>query len=295
MMNSLEQSVKERLRLLAKQRDTSFAELWRNLILERFLARLSRSQYKDRFILKGGMLLARYITLGRETKDLDFLVQKLSNAKESLSANMEAICAIDLNDGFSFQKIEIDTLSHPHMSYVGAAVCLVAKFGGTKTQVNIDLGFGDIVNAIDRPISLTSTKKGPLFESHINVRCYPKEFVFAEKLETVAFRGSTNSRMKDFHDLYSLTILPDCLNAADTETAVTLVFEHRQTSIKEIPIKFDREGLSLLQSRWIPYHRALRTRLSQTPPPRTMKELLESLNMWLSSNTKLCQRGKDLS
>jgi len=104
MTTSLEQSVKERLRLLARERNTSFAELWRNLILERFLARLCRSQYKDRFILKGGTLLARYITLGRETKDLDFLVQKLSNAKESLSANMDAICAIDLMTVFPFKK-----------------------------------------------------------------------------------------------------------------------------------------------------------------------------------------------
>ena len=80
MNTSLEQSIKERLRLLAKERETSFSELWRNLILERFLARLCKSPYKDHFILKGRTLLARHITLGRETKDLDFLVEKLSNA-----------------------------------------------------------------------------------------------------------------------------------------------------------------------------------------------------------------------
>lgn len=288
MSTSLEQSVKERLRFLANERRTSFAELWRNLILERFLARLCQSRYKDHFILKGGTLLARYITLGRETKDLDFLVQKLSNAKQSLTTTIEEICSINLSDGFSFQKVEVETLSHPHMSYVGATVCLLAKFGGTKTQVTIDLGFGDIVHAIDHSISLTSTKKGPLYESHINVRCYPKEFIFAEKLETVAYRGSANSRMKDFHDLYSLTSLPDCLKATDAEAAVTLVFNHRHTSLQEIPIKFAQEELLRLQSRWIPYHQALSIRPAQILPPQTIKDVLETLNKWLTSNTKLC-------
>ena len=72
MKSSIEQSVKEKLKVLAKERETSFAHLWRNLILERFLTRLSRSSYRDQFILKGGTLLAKYLPLGRETKDLDF-------------------------------------------------------------------------------------------------------------------------------------------------------------------------------------------------------------------------------
>ena len=102
MTISLEQSVKEKLRSLSKERETSFSDLWRNLILERFLARLSKSRYKEHFILKGGNLLARYITIGTETKDLDFLVEKLSNAQESLSQILKEICVVELNDGFVF-------------------------------------------------------------------------------------------------------------------------------------------------------------------------------------------------
>ena len=75
MKSAIEQSVKEKLKILAKEQETSFAQLWRNLILERFLTRLSQSPYRDKFILKGGTLLGKYIPIGRETKDLDFFIQ----------------------------------------------------------------------------------------------------------------------------------------------------------------------------------------------------------------------------
>ena len=76
--------MKERLRVVAKERNLTFAEIWHNLILERFLARLCQSKYKTNFILKGGSLLARYIPLGRETKDLDFLVEKTEKYRRVL-------------------------------------------------------------------------------------------------------------------------------------------------------------------------------------------------------------------
>ncbi|MEM7175340.1 MAG: nucleotidyl transferase AbiEii/AbiGii toxin family protein [Chlamydiota bacterium] len=75
-------------------------------------------------------------------------------------------------------------LAHPHMHYTGVQVALLARLGKTKTHMQIDLGFGDIVEPINYPINLTSTRKGPLFESQIHLSCYPKEFIFAEKLET---------------------------------------------------------------------------------------------------------------
>lgn len=104
MTTSLEQSIKEKLRLIAQERKITFANLWRNLVLERFLARLCNSNYKKHFILKGGSLLAKYIVIGRETKDLDFSVINLSNTNKILNDALEAICKIDLNDGFFIHK-----------------------------------------------------------------------------------------------------------------------------------------------------------------------------------------------
>ena len=166
MNNALKQSIKERLRALAKERNLTFAEIWHNLILERFLARLCQSKYQTNFILKGGSLLARYIPIGRETKDLDFLVQKLSNTEEFLSDAFDHICSIQLDDGFVFEKVKIGKLTHPHMNYTGIEVLLLAKLGGPQTHIQIDLGFGDIVESIDYPMDLTSTSKGPTIRKH---------------------------------------------------------------------------------------------------------------------------------
>jgi len=86
MKSAIEQSIKEKIKALAKERETSFAQLWRNLILERVLTRLAQSPYKDKFVLKGGNLLAKYLPLGRETQDLDFFIQQLSNTEQSLKS-----------------------------------------------------------------------------------------------------------------------------------------------------------------------------------------------------------------
>lgn len=165
MTTPIEQSIKEKIRSIAKVRDTSFAELWKNLILERYLARLCQSPYRHNFIFKGGALFARYLTLGRETKDIDFLVNHLSNEEEALRRVLGEISTIDLNDSFEFETVNVSSLDHDHMPYTGAKVKLIAKFGGTKTYVDMDLGFGDVVEPIDFSVDLLSNQKGPLFES----------------------------------------------------------------------------------------------------------------------------------
>jgi predicted nucleotidyltransferase component of viral defense system len=287
MNNSLKQSMKQRLRSVAKERDLTFDEIWHNLILERFLARLCQSKYKGNFILKGGSLLARYIPIGRETKDLDFLVDKLQNTEKFLSKAFDYICSIRLEDGFEFEKVKIGKLTHPHMNYTGIEVLLLAKLGGPQTHIQIDLGFGDIVEAIDYSMNLTSTSKGPLFESKIQVRAYPKEFIFAEKLETVVYRGMGNTRMKDFHDLYSLVSLEKCLDPAYTGKIVKTVFNHRQTSLK-LPLAVDVEAMEALQPLWKDYQQGLASTQKATVLPKSLKDLVSAIDIWLMSNTELC-------
>lgn len=288
MTTSLEQSVKAKLVGLSKDRQTSFHELWRSLILERFLARLCISKYKDRFILKGGALLARYINLGRETKDVDFLVTQLSNTQQSICTAVDEICSIDLHDSFLFQRLHVNVLEHPHMQYEGVTVALLIKFGATKTHLHIDIGFGDVVHSVNLPFSLIATSKGPLFENQIHLHCYPKEFIFAEKIETVVFRGSRNSRMKDFHDLYSLVSIPSCLNGNETENAIRLVFQHRKTSLQDLPLQFEQDSIHLLQTQWALYQREVTLRQKTSAVPKEIDEVLLAINDWLHKNTKLC-------
>ena len=284
MKSAIEQSIKEKIKALAKERETTFAELWRNLILERFLTRLARSPYKEKFILKGGTLLAKYIHLGRETQDLDFFIQKLSNTEKSLRTVLQAICNTDVNDSFTFEVTKIKILDHSQLAYTGAEITLQALFGATKTVIRMDLGFGDHVEPIEYLMNLTSTSKGPLFESKISLHCYPKEFIFAEKLETVVFRGESNTRMKDFHDLYSLIRL-DVLDSELTKRAVHLVFHHRKTSIKKLPITFNKSAIEALEKNWSAYRRKITGKKDALTLPESIEDLLSILNHWLKETT----------
>jgi len=284
MKSAIEQSVKEKLKSLAKEQRTTFAELWKNLILERFLARLASSPYRKKFVLKGGTLLAKYIPLGRETQDLDFLIQKLSNTEESLRAVLEAICDINIDDTFAFEVTKIKILEHAQLPYTGSEITLTAKFGATKTVIRIDLGFGDRVYPIEHLIHLTTTSQGPLFESRISLHCYPKEFIFAEKLETVVYRGGGNTRMKDFHDLYSLIFL-NALDAHLCEKAIQLVFKHRKTPLRKIPLIFEKDSLELLETNWKAYCKKIKTNTFQLP--ESLQKVIATVNRWLEKNTSL--------
>lgn len=166
---------------------------------------------------------------------------------------------------------------------------LLARLGKTRTYLQIDLGFGDIVEPVEHSIALTSTRQGPLFESNIELKCYPKEFIFAEKLETVIYRGGANSRMKDFHDLHSLVSLPGCLNATYTEKVVINVFNHRGASLKNLPLDFDASAMAKLEPLWDDYYKELKSSISL---PSSFGNVVSQINHWLGSATALCSPKK---
>lgn len=170
MTADLEKSFKAKLRAIAKEKNRDPADLWQTLTLERFLVRLARSKYRDHFVLKGGILLSKYLEIGRETTDLDFLAKKISNQASSLQVVFEEIAEIDLNDGFIFKEVKAGELTHPHMGYPGVEISMVAYFGRTRFKVTIDIGFGDIVEAIAYKIRLTNYSKGNLFEDNVEFR-----------------------------------------------------------------------------------------------------------------------------
>jgi len=285
MTSDAEKSFKARLRAIAKEKNRDPSDLWQNLTLERFLARLAQSEYSKHFILKGGILLSKYIEIGRETTDLDFLAQKISNEANKLKVIFEKIANIDLEDGFSFREIKVKELAHPHMGYPGVETSMMAYFGKTRFKVTIDIGFGDIVDPVKYAIPLTTSSKGDLFEHSISLSCYPKEFILAEKLETIIYRGSFNSRMKDFHDLYSIITSPTFSSFHDLEAIIRLVFKHRETKLA-LPIFFTEEEMIQMQIFWNEYIKSLRPE-HVAPLPRNIADVISKLNKWLDAHTRL--------
>lgn len=274
MTSPQEQSLKKHLQLVAKERSLTPAEVWQNVITERFLVRLCNSPYYSHFILKGGMLLARHVELGRETKDLDFTIERLSNEVNSLQKVFGEIASVQIKDGFIFSNPIVTPLEHFHMQYPGAQVKMKVHFGKATFPLFIDLGFGDLVNVHEKKVMLLANSKGPLFESFVTVRCYPIEFVFAEKLETVIYRGADNSRMKDFHDLYTMIRTENILDMAETKKAIHAVFEHRKTHLRW-PIQFDASTFEALQVYWARYRQ---TATVGSTLPNHIEQVLEIIN-----------------
>lgn len=277
MTLTLEQSFKKRLQLIAKERQMTPAEIWQNLVLERFLARLCQSSYRSNFILKGGVLLARHVPIGRETRDLDFSITNMSSNINELSKALEEIIAIDLKDGFEFKNLKAESLDHFHTHYPGILIQLDVCFSKSRTTLFIDLGFGDHVEIKEEDMSLLANSKGPLFEASIPIKCYPIEFVFAEKIETVIHRGADNSRMKDFHDLFTMIVTKDAIDRKETQKAMTAVFNHRGTALA-LPLTFDSDALQTLQYNWKRYHSTME---ASSILPGTFEEVLSVINHWL--------------
>jgi hypothetical protein len=285
MTTDLEKSFKSKLRAIAKEKNRDPADLWQILTLERFLVRLARSKYRNQFILKGGILLARYLEIGRETTDLDFLAMKINNQVSSLQSVIEEIANIDLDDGFSFKNVKASELAHPHMGYPGVEVSMMAFFGRTRFKVSIDIGFGDIVEPVKYKIRLTNYSKGDLFEDSIELACYPKEFIFAEKLETIIHRGSFNSRMKDFHDLCSMISSSMLPPFKDLEKTIRLVFKHRKIELR-LPIFYDEDEITRMQNFWSEYLKNVRVENAKALPI-SFSGLITKINHWLRLNTQL--------
>jgi hypothetical protein len=279
MITDIEKSFKAKLRNIAKETNRNPADLWQSDVLERFLIRLGQLPHRNHFVLKGGILLAKYIPIGRETQDLDLLGLNIANDTEQLKIKFIEIAHIDAGDGFAFRDVTVNELNHPHMAYAGIEVSMSAHFGHTRFPVAIDIGFGDTVKPIDKKIALTSYSKGPLFEEHVSLLCYPPEFIFAEKLETVVYRGGINSRMKDFHDLYTMLRIPEISHEA-LRKIIPSVFQHRETPFI-LPLRFTERDISSLQTHWASYLTRLRHADAKSLPAN-ISDCIEILNMELS-------------
>lgn len=114
-----EQALKDKLLTIAKQKEIHFNACWKQLILERFLVRLSRSSHVDKFVFKGGFLLSFMMKIGRETVDLDFLLTRMKVEEGALTEVFQEIISVISNDGFIFAFERIELLSQLHMEYPG--------------------------------------------------------------------------------------------------------------------------------------------------------------------------------
>ena len=276
-----EQALKHRLKKASKILNISYNEAWHILVLERFLVRISSSVHRDKLIFKGGFLLAQYLDLGRETRDLDFLLKTMSVNRDEIKNIINDISATVIDDGFKFKLGSIDDLDHTHMKYPGYQLTLEARFEKLKEKVSIDVGVGDIVDPVEDRVPLTRISDKGIFEDSLSILTYPPESIFAEKLETAVSRGETNSRMKDYHDMVLLIEAQDTLlSPSKTVGPIKKTFNNRGTSIESLPLIFSKTDLQQLNKYWAAHRRKL-PRASLTKIPNTIDDAVDIINSYL--------------
>lgn len=193
--------LKDLIKNLARKNSADSQILLRSYITERFLERLSDSNYKNNFIIKGGMLISAMVGIkNRSTMDLDASIKGFSLNMDELKSVVENICSINLNDGVTF---EIKSLAEimDEADYPGIRISMNGFYDGIRTPVKLDISTGDVITPNEIVFSYQL-----MFENRkINLWSYNIETVLAEKLESMIARTITNTRMRDFYDVYLLT------------------------------------------------------------------------------------------
>ncbi len=197
-------SVKTRLLNLMNETGYKYMYLLARYFNERLLYRVSVSQYKDNFLLKGGSLLYAMDGLNaRPTIDVDFMAERISRDREFLTIVFQEILGIACDeDGVTFdtENITMEPIT-VEKKYPGTRFFFTAHMDSIIHKMSVDIGFGDVVTpcpaSIDFPLLLPNIPS-------VNLQAYSLETVVAEKFHTMLDRDEYNSRMKDFFDCYQL-------------------------------------------------------------------------------------------
>lgn len=196
-----------RLRDLIKNQDQalSFEEYRLRYAAERFLMRIQASHYRNKLVLKGGFLIgAIYEVNHRTTRDFDSLVMGIISNRTTVEKMLNEIIAIDLGDSVRFSVLDLQE-TQQHRRYYGFRAKLQMNFIDEKTfiQFDWDLGVGDAITPTPKllEISLMFTEN-TTSEDKISLYSYPLETILAEKSEIILTLGTTNSRIKDFYDIF---------------------------------------------------------------------------------------------
>jgi hypothetical protein len=235
-------SIRDRLLYKARAENLDYNLLLTRYALERLLYRMSVSEQRDQFLLKGALLFDLWFDVPhRPTHDADFLGFGSAEIPH-LEQLFQGICRIEVEDGILFQPESVKAAEiRKEANYAGVRVTLMGMLDSARCPVQVDIGFGDAVvpgpeDAL-YPIILPGLPAPQL-------RVYPRYTVVAEKLEALTSLGMLNSRMKDFFDLWVLAKHSD-FDGSVLLLAVTATFERRRTAVPQgLPIGLSDEFIN---------------------------------------------------
>ena len=220
-------SLKATINNIAKKNKVSAQSVLQTYMLERLLERIAVSQYKDNFILKGGMLISAMLGIdSRTTMDIDTTIKGFELTKENVMKIMEEVCKIDLNDGITIKINRIEDI-RDNDDYNGYRLTFEAKYiGGMPVIMKIDVTTGDKITYREIEYSF-----GLMLEDrNINIWSYNVETVLAEKFEAIIKRGVLGTRIRDFYDVHMLlNTQSKNINNKTLKVAIQYTTEHRKS------------------------------------------------------------------
>jgi hypothetical protein len=231
------------LQNMARRNRRPTDELLALYALEGFLDRLSRSSDADRFVLKGGTLLAAY-EVRRPTRDVDLHALATGNEPDRVLSRIRDIAREPVDDGLVYDiDGAIAETIRDQDQYNGVRVSMTCQLASAQIVFHVDVSVGDPISPAAGTLQLPR-----LLGGQIILLCYPLPMVFAEKIVTAIERRLTNTRWRDFADIYLLS-RHQAIDGSELQDSLQVVADHRQAPL--MPLAIAREGMSeLSQTRW---------------------------------------------
>lgn len=220
------EQLKGQIRNFAKKRNLQPQEVLQMFLLERVLERLSKSQYKNNFILKGGLLIASMIGIAeRTTMDMDTTVTGIDMEENEIERVIREILQINVGDGIAFEFEKIEPIREDD-DYNNFRAYFVAHYGKIANKMKVDITTGDVIT----PGTVQYSYKTILDGDEIDVMAYNTETILAEKYETIIRRNIGTSRARDFYDLYMFfNLYRESINSEVLKLAVTRTAKKRNS------------------------------------------------------------------
>lgn len=251
-MSDSAQAVKDKLKNVSREKNVDFNSVMRFYMYDRFVERLSKSKYKDNFILKGGFYLSKLFGLdNRSTMDIDTAIRKAEFTEENIIKMINEIINIDVGDNVKF-KIEKTETIRDEDEYGGLRITINFMLENIKDKFHIDLATGDPIYPRPDNYRYESLIGNEIYK----VWSYNLETVLAEKIEIILSKLETSSRMKDYYDIYLIYKFKfDKIDKEKFRGAVEKTFKKREFDADLITNLNIVKESKVLKDKWISYSR----------------------------------------
>ena len=251
-MSNSSQAVKDKLKNISREKNVDFNSVMRFYMCDRFVERLSKSKYKDNFILKGDFYLSKLFGLdNRSTMDIDTAIRKTKFTEENIVKMITEIINIDVDDNVKF-VIEKTESIRDEDEYGGLRITINFMLENIRDSFHIDIATGDPIYPGPDDYKYESLIENEVYK----VWSYNLETVLSEKIETILSKLETSSRMKDYYDIYLIHKFKfNKINKTQFRRAVEKTFEKREFNGDLIANLNLLKDSKILRDKWTSYSR----------------------------------------